>query len=369
MNNYWIEIKRFLHDNKNNIIKISLLFSLLFAGAMFLLRSDAEESSIETEEAVQISPEDLLNESQPAYFQLFIQDEDGQSFSNNSIISQYFKLTSVTEQVLNDTGIDLEEIEENLLEEMIESVELIQVTRNDHSNLITASFNLGDQNQNIILANYFYDLIVDGQVEFLNDKTIYVFSEPQIAQIVDTSEAGDGTADENSLSGNQMLQVLIAVVRNLLIGLILGGVFAIGIFLLRNIYGKKLNYSFSYDVEDDTNFVLYDQELDNQNEVLQFVAVPMNKNKLIVSEEKLNGFSRQLVSDNQNISFERNENIITRLTELQTLSEVDLRMDISEIVLVIQPGVTTRKWYKTQQKYTSIYKLPTKIIQLNPQKD
>ena len=368
MNNYWIEIKRFLDDNKINIIKFSILFAILFAGIMFLLKSDTEESKIETEEDVQISPEEFLNESQPAYFQMFIQEQDGRSFSNNSIISQYFKLSSVKKNVLEDTGIDLEKIEEDLLDEIAESMDLIQVTRNDHSNLITASFNLGNQRQNVILANYYFDLIIDGELEFLNNKTIHVFSNPQIAKLVDASESDERITEDVLVSGNRVLQIIYSLTRNLIIGLILGAVFSSGIFLLINLYSKKINYSFSYDIDDDTDFVLYDWELNNENEVLQFVAVPMKRNKLIVSERELDTFSKKLVADNKNISFENSDKHKTLLTELRTLSEVDLQMNISEIVLVIQPGVTTRKWYKTQQKYTSIYKFPTKVVQINPRK-
>lgn len=365
MNNYWIEIKRFLEDNKINIIKFSILFAILFAGIMFLLKSDTEESKIETEEDVQISPEEFLNESQPAYFQMFIQEQDGRSFSNNSIISQYFKLTRVTEEVLNDTGIDLKEIEESLLNELTESVELIQVTRNDHSNLITASFNLGNQRQNVILANYYYNMIIDGELEFLNDKIIHVFSAPQIAKLIDTSESDDESIDANTDIGNQITQIALVTVRNLIIGFVLGIVIILGVYLLKNMYSKKLSYSFSYEVNENNEFLLYDKEIDNKEEVKQFVAMPLENNKLVVSEQELSSFSKKLLSDNHLTSFSINDEYKSTLLQLRSLSEVDLSIDFSEVVIIIQSRITTRKWYKNQIKYAEIYKVPIKVIQIN----
>lgn len=358
-----IEIKRFLKDQKVFITIGSIIVSILFTLAMIFIDMNKEETTQEGQEDFEFSPAEVMNEAQPAYFQFYLESEDGIAYGNSSIFNQYFNLKSIKDDAQQVTKVDIEEVEEELnSKELNEEISIISITRNDSSYLFTASFNLGNERNNLKIAQYYFDLLLKDEMGLLEDKNTYIFSEPTIAKVsneklapTEQLEAGNRLTDNN----------FVSYIKNIIVGFVLGIVFTIGLMLLKVIYGKKLSYSFAYDVAESDKFILYDKKLKNKEIVSQFIGAPFGTPKIIVSEYGVDAINLKKIIGNKRVTFNNSEKEKTLLIEMESLSEIEIARNISEVIIVISPQITTRKWYKTQQQLASINGLMTKIIQIN----
>lgn len=358
-----IEIKRFLKDHKKFIAIGSIIISILFTAAMLFLDMNKEGVTQDSQEDFEFSQAEVMNEAQPAYFQFYLETQDGIAYGNSAIFNQYFNLKSTKEKAQQTTNVDIETVEEEIyLKELSKEISIINVTRNDSSYLFTASFNLGNERNNLKLAKYYFDLLVKDEMGILEDKNIYIFAEPVISKInqeeLDSNQLTEG---ENKLNQNNLMNH----VKNIIIGLILGIVLIIGLALMKVIYGKTLNYSFGYEVEEDNKFILSDDNLGNEDLVVQFVAVPFETGKVILSEQSLDLTIKERLTRNKILTFDKNQTDHVVLNEMTSLAGIDKNTTISELIIIISPGLTTREWYKKQMKFANINKLPTKIVQMN----
>lgn len=369
MEGNWIEIKRFLNDYKKSIIIGSILFSLLFTLAMVYIDS-REEEAVQNEDNFEPSPAEILNDAQPAFFQLYIEYEDGTPYTNYAIINQYFNLSTVKEEASEDAGVDIESVEESIQEEIFlnnldEEIKVINVSRNDN-HLYTMSFNTGNERANLAISEYYFDLIFNEESDFFSNKITYLFVEPSIAERKDEElEAAELEAAENLQPKEVLFSRILDYVINIIIGLVLGIVLMIGLGIVKAIFEKKLNYSFAYDVTEGVSFILYDPKLQNAKNVSQFVAAPFNKTKIVVSEQEINPEIHQLLTGKKEVSFDKELSPEVLLINKSSLSDVEVGTPLSEIIILVHSKLTTREWFKIQQEFATIYKVPTKIIQIN----
>lgn len=358
-----VEIKRFLKDYKVSVTVGSILVAVLFTVALAFLDKNKEEEAQEWVEDYNFEPSEVMNNVQPAYFQYYLETEDGIAYGNSSIFSEYFNLKSIKEEAKQVTQIDLDAVEEEIhSKKLSDEISIINVTRDGSSYLFTASFNLGNEQDNLKLAEYYFDLLFKDELGLLEDKNTYIFTEPTIAR---TAEIQEGT--ENLIDGenNSAVNIIFSYIKNIVVGLILGIVFTIGLVLLKVIYGKKLNYSFAYDVAEEDKFLLYDENLKNEEILAQFIAAPIGSRKVIVTQEDLDKRSKEIISKHKGVVFNQIEHDKTSLRELKSLSQLELTDSISEVIIVVVPKVTTRKWYKVQQQLANINSLSTKVVQIN----
>lgn len=366
MESNWLEIKRFLNDNKKTILIGSTVLALFFASAMYLVAALKEESVEETKQDFEVPAEEIFNDAQPAYFQIFIEYEDGTAFGNPSIINQYFNLNSVKEDVKKNTGIDIKAVEEEVsLSDLSDEIEVVNVVRNDSSYLLTAVFNLGDEQDNLAVAEYYYKLLYSDEFSILADKKSYVFSEPTLTMRSSLAQAIDNREIQERNSTNHLIMNVINVMKNMIIGFIFGVGIMVGIELLKAIYGKTLNYSFAYEVEEENNFILYDEKLENEDIVSQFVSVPYDSRKILVTEKRIDSKNEELLFGDQPVGLNTSTNKKERFMEINSLTEIDSSINMAEIIIVIYPNITTRKWYRVQKKLAAINNFPTKIVQIN----
>lgn len=362
MKSNWIEIKRFLSDYK----KIILIGTVIIAALFTVVFSFLETKKVDDSQTDELFAEDFINDIQPAYYQVFIEYEDGIEFGNSSIIEEYFTLDSVQENVKKELNIDLKAIKKELIEELAlpvaEELKLITVTRGNSSYLWTATFNVGNEKDNLKLAQYYFDLLLSDEIALLNDKKVYVFEEPRLLEDMTTKEAAAELAEDKKGSRTSFT---MSYVRNGIIGLVLGSVAMIGILLLKVIYGKKLEYAFGYEIADDYKFVLYDQKLNNLALVHQLIAHPAGENKLILSEISLTPHLKDLLSKTNFLTFAKESNEMTKLTELHSFAEIEPQTVLSEVVIVVLPGLTTRQWYNEQLQFVEMNEITAKVIQLN----
>lgn len=363
----WLEIKRFLNDYKKSIIVGATVIAIIFTILIYVVGTFKEDAQAEEKEDFQVSTEEILNDAQPAYFQLYVEYEDGTAYGNPSIINQYFNLSSIKEKIKVDTGIDIESIEEEiLLDEESDEIETINVTRNDSSYLLTATFNLGNERDNLTIAKYYYNLLYSDDFSILEGKKTYIFQEPMLAKKnkleLDAKKLEEKRKDSEEYP---LVKKAIKHFKNGLVGFLLGVVLMIGIYLLKTLFGKTLDYSFAYDLDENDKFILYDKILKNEEIVSQFVAAPFGNHKLILSERKIDNKDLQLFTANKTITTKDRKNDFILLEETKSLTELNLSNHITEIIIVIYPNITTRKWYRTQKWLAEINGLPTKVIQMN----
>lgn len=367
MEENWLEIKRFLNDYKRNIFIGSAIIAILFTVSIYLIGTLKGEDQLEEQEDYEVESEELLNDAQPAYFQIYIEYEDGTAYGNASIINQYFNLNSTKEKIKQDTRINIKSIEDEIsFSDMSDKIKIIHVTRNDSSYLMTATFNLGNEQDNLIVAKYYFNLLYSEDFSILADKKMYIFQEPMLAEKKKVN-MDLKKLEEQRKEGDEYSSVKEALIqfKNITIGFFLGIVIMIGLFLLKAIFGKTLDYSFAYDLEENDKFILYDKLLKNEDLVCQFIAVPFGKRKVIVSEQKTHTEKLELFTTNKQVTFNSEENKKIVLDEIESLTELDTIENVTEIIIVISPKRTSRKWYRTQKWFAEINGLSTKVIQIN----
>lgn len=365
-----LEIIRFLKDNKLFILVGSIIFAIVFALALtFFLTEEAstelpaEDTNVEDSEELILLEE--FSETNPAYFQVFIEMENGESFTNASLMNYYFNLENTKSMAYEETGIDLNRVEEAIKEaELSDELSTIRVNRNEDNSIITVTLSTLNEEDNQELAEYFYDLIMNDGIDFLNDKTVYSLQEPVLfEQDESLDEDGEMVSEVNDTQEASTSSLLVKLAQNLLVGLVIGAVIATGLMFIKALFGKKLNYVFSYEVGKDDKHFVYDKTLSNKDNLLQFVSAPYGSKKIILSEGLLNAADKNKFQKGNELSF--NEESKIQLIESESLVNIPVDIDFSEIIIVIKPYSTSRNWYKTQKELKELFEVPTKIIQLN----
>lgn len=345
------EIKRFLKDHLKFITITTIIFTLVLAGLLTLVDGLSSSESSELENELEY---DEVLEADSAYFQFYPEYEEGDHFTNTSLIEDYLKLERVEEDVYQETNINIPEIEERINEdypELDNEFEVVDVTRNNNSNVFTVTLNLGNESDNLTLAEYYYDLLMEGNIDFLENKNLFSFVEPQL--VTEILEEEDPT--ETSL------QITPAsIVKNTLVALIVSFVLAVGLALLKVIFGQKLDYSFAYNVADEAEFMVYNPAKSTSQLLQSFISQPKDAKKIILLE----GYGNQ-EGNNQSVDQVLLEIDTDKVLVLDSLTSLDQEGEFAEIDLIVQPYRTDRTWYQDQVELMSLYNAKMKVVQIN----
>lgn len=367
----WLEIKRFLKDNRLFIIVGGIIIAVILTIGMQFIGSNSEDSSNSesssqenTESAQQIT--ESGNDSRVAQFSLYIENEDATWFNNNNLLNLYFTLDPVVEDIENATGVNLTEVDENRDEiGLPEDSSLIHVYQSDSNGVMTFTVNTGNEEDNMNVANHIYSSIQNNEIDFLEPRNVYSVIPPQLNEEEDSTEESVSPEEQQTASNQESGPTVLGIIRNGVIGLIVGLVAMTGIVFLLSLFSEKLKYSFVYDVDENDKHIVYDSQAENDASVAQILAMPFSKQKLILSEQPLENEEKMLLAGNDRVSFDNKTDEGTNLLEKQTLENTDIKVDFSEIIIIVRPYETSRKWYKKQRKLMDLYNLPTKIIQIN----
>lgn len=371
MNTMWIEIKKFIKSNFKVTIIGSVILGTIFAVFISFLNRESTDVSenVQNEET----------EFSVAYFQYYVERPDGVSFTNLNIIKEYFTRDDLLEEMSTELNLSLEQValeeeegfnilgdlefeeSDEISEDMLLDIDtlmeinndfiLLNMYRGETSHLYTFTVTSNNESRNLEISEYFYDFVSNDKVPFYQDKNIYLFAEPQLAEdkirIDDTVEIDTENEEENSL------------VLNLIASYILAFILVLGFYVLKSLFSNKLIYSFSYLWSENHLFFLFDPMLGNKNELTQFLSYPENREKIIITEQELSNNLENLLSVN-------NFNLETNLSVYHNVTDVKLDSEVEEIILLVNEGETSRKWYKEQQKLLSIYNHAiVKIVQMN----
>lgn len=347
----WIEIQRFLKDN----IKIIAIFGIIFALVLGGLGAFMTGSSNNAPEGMEALEEEAIETA--VAFDFYIEDAEGNMYTNEGIIEEYFRSPNVLEMLNSDAGIDLKQIElENyeknqqvlsnfLPAELMEQSQIISVTQSNSTGLLTFVASSDDKSLNEKLATYYYGKL--SSIPFVDEDNLYVFDGPYNVK--------DKQIDEEEEKTDISIKSLI---KYAVIGIILGIVVGIGLALINALFGKKLNYAFGYAIDDSLDFMIYDEKLNNSDEIANFVNFPYFKNKVILSE---NGKGLNVSDIQEKIS----ENDFKVIPNIADDSVKNLTTESTEVIMVVLPNETSRKWFNTQIKLMKLDNLSLKIIQVN----
>lgn len=352
MNIYWLETKRFIAKHKKNILIGTLIFGVLISGVLTLLsrRTTAEVEVNEIEDSNEV----FENESRTAFFRFFIEHIDGYSFNNPALLDDLFNSEDLYNDILAETGVDMQAIKDLAEEKEITEFSPIKVIISHESYILTAIFETGDNRSNINIANFFYNYLLSGQIPILEDYKINSIDEPRLVEAIEENEDTKAIQSQNSKT-----ELLKTIIKNLIIGVILGIVLVLGIILLIELFGKKLDFVFGYNAEAFDSFMLYDKNLDNKKVIQYFVNTPHVAERLILAETNLNQEDKDLLFVESDVGYDISQSI-----ETSTISN-----KYNEIILIIKPNETTRKWYNKQRKLIDLHDAKTKIIQINNEYD
>lgn len=347
-----VELKRFLKDSKYLIGVGTVAIAVLFTLGMFFLNRSSVNTEIE-------KPDLSLDDTNKAVFEIYIENEDGTMFTNNNLLNGLFSNEPFVEKIESETDVDLSEVKELFVELGLEDqITPVHAFRNNNG-VITVSIRTGNENDNLKVAEFIFDTIMGGNINFLNNKILYPFVEPKLLE--------DSDEDDELVQINESIQsenFLLTQVRNGVFGIIIGVVISTGLAFIRAILAEKLNYSFAYHVKENQGFFLFDNELNNASHVAKFIGIPYKSKKAILAEAPLSDTDKMMITDDQYLTFEMKEEK-TSLLQMQSLTEIDVKNDVSEVILIIKPSKTTRKWYQDQRELLELYDIPAKIIQIN----
>lgn len=359
MKAYLNEVLRFFKKYFRNILIGGLVLGLLFGGVLYNRTQNNDEPAEELE--IELSGEQLVNQVEPAYFQFYIVQPNGNTFTNFPVINDVFNLESVTEEALEATGINIKRIEEIVknrnLEENTpgdsEEYNVVEVTKDDSSNVMTAIFDSGNVYNNLSLANYYYDFLFNEELDILSENKLYSIVEPKLVEFPDESEVSGGEGQE---SRDQTASFsLIGAIVNFIIGVIFSFILLSVIFLIKELFSNKLNYAFTYDRGKQENFLIYNNSINSPELINYFIGLPYSKDKIILSENKLE--ENSFLEDNVELNIIKNN--------YQSMLNVNNLSNIEEIVIIVTANETTREWYEKQFELSKMKNIRIKIIQIN----
>lgn len=336
----WIEILKFLKNNLIKIIAGTLVIAALFTGwTVFTLEEPEEEV--------------LIAEAPPVNFHFYIEDADEDVFTNNSLMDQYVTLPRILQDASEATKTNLSEVVEETKNTALVNynesgnTNIIGVTKNNSSVLHEFYVNVGNEESNMAIAEYYFNLFTEGEIPFLEDKIVYVFQNPEVEEI-DEVDSFNVTAVEE-----------ISIVQTVIVGIIFGGIVTVGILVLLSFLTKKLHYFFSYTLKADDYFVLIDEKFINLSEMNQLLSNYTKTNNVVITQNpgkshnnNFNDLIKELLNKD---SFEKYDSVF----------EIPDFQNIDQIIYIVEEGSTSRAWYEKQRKYDNLFGLPTIVIQVN----
>lgn len=352
-----IEIFKFFKKSLPKMIVGMILVAGVFIWSSYRANMTQLENIENVESVDKQDGADFVVETEPAFFQFIVEYEDGSLFNNPLLIEEYILQEEVLNQAstVTNTNLNLVKVIENTENNVLVDIndfgdsKVIGVYRDDATYINEFYVNVGNERENIRIANFFYDYISEGQIPFIADKDIYFFEDPKILSVEDETEATLETESQ---------QINFSLIKNLIIGSILGALLSLAALLGLTFLSKKLKYSFSYTIQEDDYYFLVDSKLDYEEELKKLLYTPQSANRVVVKEDNSadTDYFGKLLSD-----ISSNEPIL----QVNNFLTIENPSQIDRLIYIIEEDVTSRKWYNNQRKLDRAYEIPTVVIQVN----
>lgn len=281
-----------------------------------------------------------------AEFTFYIEKDDQTQFNNNPLLEDMIFTNENLQSAEAETGVEITDV---LLEQ--EELEFIPTTEDrgvlgiyrDLSNeTMVFQVKIGNEKEQMAIANHFFDKISNNEIPFLEDKVLYVVGQPETTEIVNESTVL-GESQDNTVS--PMLLIIMFIVT-LILGFILGVVAA----AIYHIFEKKINFAFNYNIEEKDILLIERTDINN---VKYDIANPKVGTKILVTDFDLSNSLKKQLSDNSI------EVIVT-----SNLIEIDPNISISEIIFLVVENHTEKTWYYSQREYLKNFTSLVKVIQV-----
>jgi len=359
-------IKKYLISIIIGTITIALAFS---AFIIFQNRSETPENmGPETSENEEFTAE--TGEFTPKYFRFYMKLPDGYSFQNESLMDEILNSSMTYEQLNEAVSFDVTEyfeepVEEDTTEETTdvedeERIRLVDVNVDSNSNVFTLVVGLGNTEQTEEVTDFYYDALVNEELEVLEANEVFVLHEPEF---IDESRLGVDFYDNiPESSGESGVEPSLIDAWDIIIALSFALFTMLLISVLREVFNKTLNFSFMYHTGDSYDSLLFDETTHNPELVRYFVGSPKHTNKVLLSEKPLDGEMVELLESGNELTLKEKGGDQLYIKNLTTLADFNLTDDIQEVVVFIYGNETTRDWYKKEIKYSRVLKLPVKTV-------
>lgn len=336
----WEEIKRFISDNNKLILLFMLIGSIIYSG-FIIWNTFINDTDLETD-VEDIEQLDFDTIDTYATFSFYVEKEDGSVFNYNALLEDMYLDEANIELAEFETGIEIskyinkQEEEDFVLDEHNRG--FIGIRRDFTNESMVFEVKLGTESQQLELADYYFDEIVNTENEFFENKTLYVIERPNVVEVEDLEDINNiEEADSNIV--DTVIGLIIALVASLLISILC--------LYLKSALSSTISYAFDYEVEQKDLIII---ERNNLESVKEEIVKPNSFSKIIVSPD--NSILNKLdISNNKNISIAKD------------LLEIDTNKEIDEIVILVKEKYTTKDWYNRQRDYHNRIDGALKVIQ------
>lgn len=310
------EFVRLIKDNVGFLLKCMLSISVLLFIPLFLFFSDIQF----------FEQQDEVGDSLEATFDVYIENEDYTAFGNSYLLEVLILNPDLLEKFEEKSGVPIQPV----IDEYAEENELyyteddpINIERNTSSNLLEFSVDLGDSEKNLQVAETIKEWIKSTDVSFLENKNIYIMTEPELDSDLELISSGSHGFSYTTVIRLVIIVLTIAVLISLVI------------LLLKEFFNDSINYSFSYITPIDMAYL--NMSNTNPKVIAHNILRNSNNRTYILSQNTL---SNQLSNSLNELD--------TDYTVVNNMSELPIENHISKVTLIINKGDTTKQWFKDQ---------------------
>jgi len=326
---FFKELWDLIKNEKKLILIVTIIVILLVGVLQFFLILDTS-SSQNTEQG-----------ENSAVAELFIEQEDLGLFTNSYLVEILLQQPELVSSVEDETGVGIQSVIDEYGEEntpIYTTEDPVNVERNTSSNVFTLTVQLGSEDENLAVAEAYYNWLEQANTPFFSDKTVYTVSEPEITETQTLAQTEDSVSIQN---------ILVQLFVGLIGGVVIGIIFA----FIKAILDSKIRYSFTYGWHPNDIYLKNEKDVPAKT-IAQDVLRSEHNNISLISESPVsNELKEQLEQFN-----DKNVSIFS------SVSNLPLDMQPREFVLMIQRNQTNKNWYQKQRRELKLY--PTSMIKI-----
>lgn len=360
------EIKRFIKNNYIKIIITSIVIGLAYSSINLLnvyfnreQKEDTTINKVETHEP-----------AQPGVFRFYVETAEGEVYSNITIFEEYFLTPETINRAEAATQVEisdlLEQQELSEFEKTIENRGVIGVGKDQSSGIFTFKARLGTAEENLEVAEFYYDYLQSEEIPVLEDKNLYIIAEPFSDELTEEEEIDLSSTESMNEPGSVVKKAIV----DLGLGIVLGLVISSFGYLFVSIINKKIQYSFTYNWEiEDTHLIVNNNEYD-MKDALALILNASNKQKVILTDNF--DLREKIVLELKNYSFvnvvgdsEQPLNNKVNIVLTDKISNLNPLYSVEELIYAIKIDETTKEWYNSERNITDHYSVQKKVLQFN----
>lgn len=348
------QTKGFLKDNKKTILTTAIAIVILYVlGIAYTLFSNGKVEEIKKiDPATGLEVETITSKEytklldKAVRFDFYVENSDGNAFTNSNLLESVLLSPEVF------SALDAQEKIVPAIQGDIPLKYMLDASANGNDNSMHILVGTGDYKKNLAIAKILYAAVSEKTLTLLDNKNVYMLSEPHKVVI----EHGPEATEEKTGTGALTYAVLG-------IGVFIGAVVAgILIAFTRLFFKKEITDVFSYRKSDEDTLIdlTHLAAEDNKEELAHSIQYPAVGRKLILSEQALpSDVEAVLIAEEIGEEASKNKYVFAR-----DITTVDPQLNFDEIIIVSQKNITAKSWYNSQRIQLENYPTPIKIILL-----